>query len=484
MMSQKQILVVEDNSIVGKDIQKRLCNLGYNVPQVVSSGEKAINAALETKPDLVLMDIMLKGAMDGLEAAEVIAAKIDVPIVFLTAYADDRTLQRAKATGPFGYLLKPFNEIELHTTIEIALYKHQIERKLRESEEWLSTTLHSIGDAVIATDMNGVVLLLNESAENLTGWKSSEAKGKDLPEVFKTIGDSPLVSRSGAQIPIETTTSSIRNANGSVTGVVIVFRDITERLAVEKERQESDNEIRRLNEELQLKLNELTAVNIELAAFNYSVSHDLRTPLVNVDGFASVLLEQFSGRLDSQALGHITTIRNNARRMLQLIDDLLSFSRLSRSELERETISINALVHALVAETKAAQPDRNIIFKLGALPPTHGDKAMIRQVYLNLLSNALKFTDPRDLVVIEVGSILKDGKTAYFVKDNGVGFDMRDADRLFEVFQRLHSATQFEGSGVGLAIVQRIIERHGGHVWAEGRVNEGATFYFTLPDRN
>ena len=189
MKTQIQILVVEDDRIIAESIRSTLESLGYGVPAIVSSGEEAVAQAEKYLPDLVLMDIMLEGEMDGVEASSQIHSRFDIPVIFLTAYSDKKLLDRAKLTTPFGYIIKPFEDRELHSLIEIALYKHEIEKKLKESEKWLSTTLASIGDAVIATDIKGNVTFLNPVAEELTGWKKKEARAKPLKEVFNIINE-------------------------------------------------------------------------------------------------------------------------------------------------------------------------------------------------------------------------------------------------------------------------------------------------------
>ncbi|RPI28505.1 MAG: PAS domain S-box protein [Chloroflexota bacterium] len=229
----------------------------------------------------------------------------------------------------------------------------------------------------------------------------------------------------------------------------------------------------------------LEAVNKELEAFSYSVSHDLRAPLRAISGFAQAVVEDCEPQLDEEGKRFLGLIQQNAHRMGQLIDDLLSFSRLGRQQLLESRIDMEAMVKAVFKELVALAPDRKIKLTVHPAPPAHGDKAMIRQVLANLISNAIKFTRPREEALIEFGyrpeSDAKVG--AYFVKDNGVGFDMQYVDKLFGVFQRLHSVTAFEGTGVGLALVYRIITRHGGRIWAEGQVDQGATFYFTLQER-
>lgn len=258
-MVETQILVVEDESIVAEDIRRSLQNLGYTVSAVVSSGEKALKKVEEISPDIVLMDIVLHGEMDGIEVAEQIHSRFNIPVVYLTAYSDEKILERAKITEPFGYIIKPFKERELQINIEIALYKHKIEKRLRESEEWFSSTLSSISDAVIATDAKGCIIFMNPVAQFLTGWNLDEAKGKRVEEVYNIINEetgeqseSPiamamkegvviaqaknvLIARDGMKIPVEDSGDPIRDDKGNIIGSVLVFRDITERRQAEEE---------------------------------------------------------------------------------------------------------------------------------------------------------------------------------------------------------------------------------------------------------
>jgi signal transduction histidine kinase len=244
------------------------------------------------------------------------------------------------------------------------------------------------------------------------------------------------------------------------------------------ERKLAEEEIRKLNERLKVRAAELEAANKELEAFSYSVSHDLRAPLRAMDGFSRILLEKHGGQMSPDAQRYQNLIRDNARQMGQLIDDLLTFSRLSRQPLKRQSVNPADLARQALQELRSEQDGRRVRVSIGDLPPCQADPALLKQVFVNFLSNALKFTRRREDAQIEVGSLNSSGEPVYYVQDNGVGFDMKYADKLFGVFQRLHRAEDYEGTGVGLAIVQRIVHRHGGRVWAEA--DKGATFYFTV----
>ena len=263
----------------------------------------------------------------------------------------------------------------------------------------------------------------------------------------------------------------VTQADGPGGRIFLAFEDVTEKY-------EAREEARRLRDELEDRVRQRTA---ELEAFSYSVSHDLRSPLRALDGFARILDEEYAAELPAEGQEYVRDIRRNARKMGQLVDDLLAFSRLGRRAVDRRWIAPAALVQEVLEELRPELVSRRLDVVVGELPACHADPALLRQVWANLLGNAFKYTRRHDPARVEVGCAEREGESVYFVRDTGAGFDMRYAGRLFGVFQRLHRAAEYDGTGVGLAIVQRVVHGHGGRVWAEAAVNRGATFYFTIP---
>jgi PAS domain S-box-containing protein len=351
--------------------------------------------------------------------------------------------------------------------------------------------------AIISLDADGLVTSWNSGAESLQGYAAEEMMGRHVSRLYRKEDfkrgklDDELrqaaaaghleaegwrVRKDGSQFWAEVVTSALRDSNGELIGFVKIDRDITARRAAAKE-------IQALNLELTQRVEELGSVNRELESFSYSVSHDLRSPLRHVEGFARILKEEHSSKMAPEALIYLDRILIAAARMGQLIDDLLNLAKIGRLELRRERAQIAGLVKQAIAELPAETKGRNIEWWVEPLPELNCDARLLKLIFTNLLSNAVKFTRNQASAVIEVGSRLTDGRPTIFVRDNGVGFDMQYADKLFGVFQRLHRQEDFEGTGVGLATVQRIVRRHGGEIWAESRVNCGTTFFFTLGPR-
>lgn len=359
----------------------------------------------------------------------------------------------------------------------------------------LSAIVESSHDAIISKSLDGTITSWNPGAQRLFGYSAEEIVGKPITLLFppdRSEEEAQIVSRlkrgervehieamrirkDGRRIQVSATISPIKDRNGQVTGASKIVRDITERVQAQKE-------IQRLNEDLARRAAQLEVANKELEAFSYSVSHDLRAPLRHIDGFLELLQKKAGSALDAKCQRYVGMISESAREMGTLIDDLLSFSRMGRGEMRTAQVNLEHLVHTTIRDLGVETSGRDISWKVQPLPEVQGDCSLLRQVFVNLLSNAVKYTRTRARSEIEIGCLPSgNGEDAFFVRDNGVGFDMKYADKLFGVFQRLHEADEFEGTGIGLANVQRIVCRHGGRVWADAIVDEGATFYFSLP---
>lgn len=388
----------------------------------------------------------------------------------------------ALQSGPTG---KPSRILEINRDIT--------QRKLQENK--FRTLLESAPDAMIIVNGQGQIQLVNAQAEKLFGYSREEMIGKSVdllvPEHLRgrhadnrtAYAHAPKVRpmgvgltlhgrrKDGTEFPVEISLSPIETEQGILISSAV--RDVTDR-------QRFDQQIRRLNEELKRRVAELGHINRELETFSYSVSHDLRAPLRHIDGFARILNEEHSAEISADARKYLERILDSANHMGHLIDDLLNLARLGRTEIVRKNVDLGAMARRVATEIASEVPDRKIEWQIDPLPKTDCDPGLLTLVFSNLLSNAVKFTKHQGRPVIHVGTAPVDGEQAIFVRDNGVGFDQKYADKLFGVFQRLHSQHEFEGTGIGLATVQRIIHRHGGRIWAEAERNGGATFFFTL----
>lgn len=367
---------------------------------------------------------------------------------------------------------------------------------LRESREQLRAAAETANEAIVSADSEGRITYFNRAAEQLFGHRRPEIFGQPLtvliPERLRAAhtagfqrhlaGGEPRIigrtvvlqglRRDGSELPIEI--SLAQWSTGEGTFFTAILRDISERV-------EAEERISELNSELQHQVNQLAEANRELESFSYSVSHDLRAPLRAVNGFARILAEEQGHALTADGRRLLGVILDNSVKMGHLIDDLLAFARLGQTPVTRGSVDMGRLAREIIDELCQSGDCKAAVFSVDDLPPARGDRALLRQVWMNLIANAVKFSRPRPHPLVEVGYRQGAGECQYFVRDNGVGFDMSHAEQLFGVFKRFHKAEQFPGTGVGLAIVQRIVSKHGGQVWAESQVDRGAAFYFSLP---
>lgn len=372
--------------------------------------------------------------------------------------------------------------------------RRRLEESLRESEILFRTVFDRAGVGMVLADRAGRLRQTNPAFQEMLGYSATELNtmawtallhsedvridGNLYAELIAGKRDSyqiekRYVRKDGQLIWGSTTVSLVRDRRGEPDLAISLIENITDYKRAEQE-------INQLNRALEKHAIELGMANQELDSFSYSVSHDLRAPLASIDQISKAMLQDYGAQLPIDGQSLLNLIHENALAMSRLIEDLLAFSRTSRQPLKKETVSTPELVRHVMANLRSAQADRQIEIIVGELPPCQADPALLAQVWLNLLSNALKFTSKCYETRIEIGSFNRQNETVYFVKDNGVGFDMEYAGRLFKVFQRLHGEEDYPGTGVGLAIVERIVRRHGGRIWAEGVVGQGASFYFTL----
>ncbi|MDB9336691.1 hybrid sensor histidine kinase/response regulator [Nodularia spumigena] len=485
-----KIVIVEDEAIVAKDLRNRLQKFGYIVPAMAASGQEAINKSLELCPDLVLMDIRLKGEIDGIQAANEIHKHLDIPIIYLTAYADNKTLERAKITEPFGYLLKPFKQRELQINIEIALTKHKLEKQLKTHQKWVSTLLKSISDGVISSDFEELVTFMNPVAETLTGWKQEEACGRNLSEVFKIANgethellESPitkvlqdgniislpaetvLISKNGAEIPIHDSAAPIRDDQDRITGAVLIFRDMTERKQVMEARKKQSEQ-----EQLVAQLAEINQLKNE---FLNLLSHQLRSPLSNMKMMIQMLQLSITSGENHR---YLEMLSGECDREMALINDLLDLQRLEADGcflITPDVLLLEQLIPWIISPFQARLQEHQQTLQLNLpsnLPSLLSDGTSLERILAELLNNACKYTPPGGEIILSVDHNSSEipPKTIITMRNSGE-IPTAELTRIFDKFYRLPNADFWNqgGTGLGLSIVQKLVEQLQGIIQVE-----------------
>ncbi len=489
-MDRADILVVEDESLVAEDIRQCLLHFGYGVCGVESSGENALEKVRALRPDLVLMDIILQGKLDGIETAKKIKEDFNIPIIYLTAHADLTTLDKAKLTEPFGYIIKPFRQEELQSNIEMALYKSRMENKLKEQNEWFSTTLNSIGDAVIATDNKGCVIFMNPMAEALTGSATNEVHGLDVSEVFQIfdaetkaplenpikallsqglsnssmVGDTLLLSRQGKRTPIDDSAALIKDNKGNINGVVLVFRDISSRKLIEEE----------LAKTRKLK---------SLGTLAGGIAHDFNNSLQGIIGnldLARMILD------DKEKISEVLDkCWESAEKARRLTKQLITFAE-GGKPIKRET-DTGAFVRDTVNFALSGSGVKAEFESADGIWSVNVDRGQLRSVLYNIATNAGQAMDGAGIISIGIENnyifdtnkfpLTEGNYVKISIKDNGDGIPNKIIERIFDPY----FSTKKGHSGMGLATAHSIVKNHGGLITVDSELDIGTTFSIYLP---
>ncbi|UBF27354.1 response regulator [Kovacikia minuta CCNUW1] len=516
-----QILVVEDEIVIARDIEGCLENLGYSVADIVASGTDAIHRATELHPDLVLMDIRLEGELDGIQAAEQIWGCLEIPIIYVTGFSDRNTLERAKITQPFGYILKPVEEQELFVAIETALHQYRVNRKLLDREQWLTSVLRDLGDGVIVIDTEKKVKFLNLVASGLTGWSQAEAVGKALPEIFALVHEDTgeplqnpaiaalengqlnylaertlLISKNGVMIPISDSGAPLRDETGAITGAVLMFRDVTQRRLAE----ERENAIQRASQ-LEAQMAELERLNQLKDDFLNTVSHELRTPLANMKMAIQILevglkqqgLLQTPNSESSRITRYFDILRNQCNQELTLVNDLLNLQHLNANtyELTPSLIELQTWIPYVLENFQGRAQENQQQLQVIVPPdlqPIISDEPSLVRILSELLNNACKYTPLGETITVAATLVRRErpnlsGETERVsvqrptsnaqhtsvqlsVTNTGVELSTEEWSRIFDPFYRIPRSDIHNqgGTGLGLALVRKLVDHLEGSI--------------------
>ncbi len=507
-MPKKKILIVEDEAITSEAIAEQLEDLGFSVTDTVGTGILALASIIKNPPDLVLMDIILKkGDIDGITAANHIRERFNIPVVYLTAHSDPATINRAKFTYPYGYIVKPFTKQDLQISIEMALQKHEMEQQLAEHKEMLSSILESTKDGILATNETGKIAYMNSAAERLTGWSLIEANNKNIGEIVKIIDimnenykENPaeiviknkeviylddnivLVNKNGQKIPVANSVSPIIEENGQVTGVVMLIWDKSANQHI----QNLENEVAK-HQETEAEIRQVLQAEKEISEFRSriisTISHEFRTPLMVILSSAGLLQRYGTKWLDDKKNKYFNQIESAVKQMTRLIEDVVTYSKTETGELifQPSTINVELSCRKIIEEYQAEntgnyilnfsyQTSRNI---------ANLDAELLHRILTNLISNAVKYSPDGGIISLEAACEID--RFIFSVKDQGIGIPPNEMNRLFESFFRGSNVGTIGGTGMGLAIVKKCVEIHSGTITVNSQLGVGTTFTLTLP---
>jgi len=484
------ILIVDDKAKNIFALEQLLSDPSRNFIRAIN-GKEALKIVLNEEIDLIILDVQMPD-MDGFEVAQILKSHKrtrEIPIIFASAEKKEhRFMMKGFEEGGVDYLYKPLDAALTEAKVSVLLQLHLQKKELVKKNlilEKHALLINNSADLICIINARTLKFEdVNHAVGPMLGYSTEEIRNTSI--LFYLEAEDRLtvqrLNRSGKEkfsfeVRLYCKDRSVKWLNWNVVSKGGLWfanaRDITDMKA-------ADEEIRQLNAELKDNVAQLEATNNELESFSYSVSHDLRAPLRSINAYARIIVEDHQEQLDKELHRLFGIIQRNANKMGVLIDDLLAFSKLGRRRLAKVPVDLTGLTQKVLKDLDEHDTGKASI-RVGDLPPAEGDPALLYQVLVNLISNAIKYSGKKEAPEITIGSAENEGEFVYYVKDNGTGFNMAYVHRLFCVFQRLHSDSEFEGTGVGLAIVQRIIIKHGGRVWAEGEPDKGATFFFSLP---